>query len=218
MSGPEALTRKQRDKLSALSSLLTISQEYKNKMVGKIFMYVFDNRFIEVNYKIENFKHLTGVASRLTPNQFYQNCVDRTLTVSQIDFTSRHPYHLAKNKLLHLSNFYNACTSECFIQEDITTESGIYKFGTTEMNFSVLLTEDIDPKTSIRRSDNYVAMSLRDKDCFSKSGSVHSVTHIFVKNNDDKKYSTALYIDNNFKSQVPRGAREKLEESILALL
>lgn len=86
------------------------------------------------------------------------------------------------------------------------------------MNFSVLLTEDIDPKTSIRRSDNYVAMSLRDKDCFSKSVSVHSVTHIFVKNNDDKKYSTALYIDNNFKSQVPHGAREKLEESILALL
>jgi len=218
MSSSRCLTRKERDRLAALSDLFIVSQEYKNKMVGKIFMYVFDNRYIEVYFKADNFKHLTDVASSLTPNQFYQNSVDRTLTTGQIDFNSRHPYRLAKNKLRHLSNFFDSLTSECFMQEDITTDSGSYKFGTTEMNFSLLLIEDINLTTKVKRSDYYIAKSLRDKDCFDKSRAVHSVTHIFVRNNDEKKYSNALYIDSNFKSQVPQEVKEKLADNVLPLV
>ena len=35
-------------------------------------------------------------------------------------------------------------SSECFMQVDITTETETYKFGTTNLKFSILLTEDID--------------------------------------------------------------------------
>ena len=218
MSGSASPTRRQRNKTSALRNLLIVSQEYKNNMVGKIFMYVFDNRFIEVNYKVKNFKHLTGVDSALSADQFYRNCINRTLTIEQFYFNARHPYHLAENKIRHLGNFYNACSSECFMQEDITTNSGTYKFGTTEMNFSTLFAEDIDEVTGEKRSDYYIVKSLRDKDCFDESSAVHSVTHIFVKNNDERKYSTVLYLDNNNKSNIPQEAKDKLDSSILALL
>ena len=35
-------------------------------------MYVFDDRYIEVIYKADNFKHLTGVDSHLSAKQFFK--------------------------------------------------------------------------------------------------------------------------------------------------
>ena len=78
---------------------------YKNNMVGRTFMYVFNGKYIEVTYKTDNFKHLTGIPSRLTPNEFYYQAIERTIEKEQIkDFDNRHPYDLAKKKLKHLLN------------------------------------------------------------------------------------------------------------------
>lgn len=208
------LTRKDRDKVAILSRLYSVAEEYKNNMVGNIFMYVFDNRFIEVNYQSINFKHLTGVASRLTPNQFYQNCINKTLSVNQIDFTPRHPYDLADKKLTHLMNLYHAATCESFMLEDVSTSSGDYKFGTTELSFSILLTEDKDDATGLKRSDYYVTKSLRHEDCFNKASNCHSITHIFVKRNDEDKYSKILFCMKSANKAIPSEAFEKFSNSL----
>lgn len=39
--------------------------------------------------------------------------------------------------------------------------------------------------------------SLRDEDCFSKSNEAYVVTHIFSRQNDGKKYTEALFIDDS---------------------
>ena len=57
---------------------------YREHLVGKRFMYVFDNRYIEVIYKTENFKHLTGVATNLSAKQFFRLAKKRKLTAAQI--------------------------------------------------------------------------------------------------------------------------------------
>ena len=44
-----------------VKKIIQAARVYKNNLVGKTFMYVFDNRYIEVMYKASNFKHLMGV-------------------------------------------------------------------------------------------------------------------------------------------------------------
>lgn len=184
---------------------------YKNNMVGRTFMYVFNGKYIEVTYKTDNFKHLTGIPSRLTPNEFYYQAIERTIEKEQIkDFDNRHPYDLAKKKLKHLLNLYNMSSSECFMQVDITTETETYKFGTTNLKFSILLTEDID-LYGIKKSEKYISKSLRHKDCFEKSSDVYDVTHIFVKYNNEKKYKNVTYSSNN---ELPECVEGKIDESV----
>ena len=197
-------------KVNIIPEIYAAALEYKNNMVGKTFLYVFDNRFIEVIFKTDNFKHLTGIASTLTPNEFYNEAISGFFEKEQINFTSRHPYDLAKKKLKHLKNIYIMSSSECFIQEDITTNTATYKFATTNLDFSLLLTEDID-SFGILRSEKYITKSLRDKDSFDKSRIVYEVTHIFIKNNNVKKYSIVTYNSNN---KLPKELEDKIDDSI----
>ena len=62
-------------KVNIIPEIYAAALEYKNNMVGKTFLYVFDNRFIEVIFKTDNFKHLLGIASTLTPNEFYNEAI-----------------------------------------------------------------------------------------------------------------------------------------------
>lgn len=77
-------------------------------------------------------------------------------------------------------------SSENFMLEEIKTNSQIYKFGTTNLKFTLCLNEDLDD-TGKTRSECYIVQSLRDEDCFSKSENVYEVTHIFARANDRKK-------------------------------
>ena len=92
--------------------------------------------------------------------------------------------------------------------EDIATQTQTFKFGTTDLNFSVLMNE---------RSGCFVAESLRDEDCFSKSDSVHAVTHIFSRPNDAKKYDKLLYKDETaLESGLPGEVLSLLTASALS--
>ncbi len=64
-------------KVNIIHEIYAAALEYKNNMVGKTFLYVFVNRFIEVIFKTDNFKHLSGIASTLTPNEFYNEAISR---------------------------------------------------------------------------------------------------------------------------------------------
>lgn len=204
---------KNADKKTLLTNLILAAKEYKENIVGNVFMYVFDNRYIEVNFKIENFKHLTGIESFHTPKSFFKDCIKNKLTISQFYFSSRHPFKTAKRKIYHLNNLFNMLTNECFIQESITTDYATFKFGTTNLNFSIMLGEDIDENTNIMRSSFYIPKSLRDKDCFDKSTNVYNVNYIFCKKNSEKEYSKILYFDKSF-NYLPDEVFEKLNISL----
>ena len=187
-------TRRQADRRRVVETIKQAAKTYKEHLVGKTFMYVFDGRYIEVLYKAANFKHLTGVDSPLSAKEFYRSAVRRQLQVSQIGFTARHPYELCCRKLQHLGEIANLAGAESFLLEEITTQTRSYKFGTTDLKFTLCMNKELDADGK-EKGNCYIVESLRDEDCFQKADNVFAVSHIFVKPNDAKIYGKMLYRD-----------------------
>ncbi len=184
------------DRKKIVNQIDNAANLYRQKLVGKRFLYVFDERYIEVIYKADNFRHLTGVATNLSAKRFYSYASRRLLAASQIWFDPIHPYHLCVRKIKHIEEVANMAGAESFMLEEIVTDTTSYKFGTTDMNFTLCMNKELDDNGN-EKGDCYVVQSLRDEDCFAKSKGAYTVTHIFVRPNDQKKYSELLYIDRS---------------------
>lgn len=201
---------KQKDRIQILSAIQKAANLYKNNLVGKTFLYVFDNRYIEVLYKKINFKHLTGVDSYLSAKDFYQLSVKGKLQTTQINFTARHPFILCKRKVQHLCQIATLAKNESFMLEEIITNTKTYKFGTTDLNFTLCLNKEFDIHGN-EKGNCYIVESLRDEDCFSKSKTAYDITHIFVKSNDEKLYTKILFMDK-------KQSEKELSDNIKILL
>ena len=105
--------------------------------------------------------------------------------------------------------YTNMLTNGFLILESITVDYSTSKFWTTNLNFSIMLGEDIDESTNIMWSSFYIHKTLRDKDCFDKSTNVYNVNYIFCKRNSEKEYSKILYFDKSF-NYLPDEVFEKL--------
>lgn len=207
--------RKELDKKIIVEEIIAASESYKNQLVGKKFLYVFDNRYIEVIYKATNFRHLTGVATKLSAKEFYKLAVQRKLRAQQIYFSDAHPFRLCKKKVKHIGEIATLAGTESFLLEEITTQTQTYKFGTTELSFTLCFNKEYDV-TGQEKSECYVVESLRDEDCFEKSKNVYTVTHIFSKDNDAKKYNNILYIEKESPlEELPENIKGKLSANIL---
>lgn len=196
------------DRERIVSVIQSAAQSYKENLVGRTFLYVFDGRYIEVLYKAQNFKHLTGVESRLSARDFYKAALRRQLQGTQIFFNARHPYQLCQRKLQHLQEVSALAYGESFLLEEIVTNTRHYKFGTTDLNFSLCMNKELDAEGR-EKGSCYVVESLRDEDCFSKSKNVYVVTHIFRKRNDQKFYAELCYQDAHV-AELPSCVNERL--------
>ncbi len=204
---------KTQDKKSVVQKIYEAAELYRRYLVGRKFLYVFDGRYIEVIYKSENFRHLTGVETNLSAKSFYSKAVQRILRENQIFFTSVHPYSLCLRKLKHIGQIANMARAESFMLEEIRTHTQSYKFGTTDLHFSLCMNREKDDFGN-DKSECYVVQSLRDEDCFSKSKDAYEVTHIFCKANDSKKYSQLLYRSVSCTIEdVPLEIKEILDDS-----
>lgn len=186
--------KKNQDRIKIVKDICFAAKLYKENLVGKTFLYVFDGRYIEVLYKASNFRHLTGVDTNLSAKQFYEYALKNQLQASQINFNSIHPYSLCKRKIRHIKDISNLAMAESFMLEEINTKTTTYKFGTTDMNFTLCLNKEKD-KDGNEKGTCYIVQSLRDEDCFPKAANVYEVTHILTKSNNQKFYSKVLYID-----------------------
>lgn len=63
------------DKEQIAREICKAAKLYKEHLVGRRFVYVFDSRYIEVLYKAVNFKHLTGVECNMSAKDFYKNAL-----------------------------------------------------------------------------------------------------------------------------------------------
>lgn len=186
-----------------IKSICKSAKLYKDNLVGKTFMYVLeDGRYIEVMFLRRNFKHLTGVESDLSANDFYSKASKNKLAFSQVRFTSDHPYRLAAKKIKHLCDLSEMAVSELFVLEEIKTDSRTYRFGTTDMNLTLCLDDD-------SKNSYLVPTSLRAEDCFSKSKEIYSVSRIYSKRNDEKLYSSLAFSDDT---------EQELSDEIKALI
>lgn len=202
--------RKQSDKEQIVAQIKEAARLYKQHLVGKTFLYVFDGRFIEVIYKTQNFRHLTGVDTDLPAKRFYQNAVNRTLQANQIWFSPQHPYQLCLRKVKHLCEVSTLAAAACFILEEIRTESRSYQFGTTDLHFTLCMNKEVDDRGA-EVGSCFVVQSLRDEDCFAKSKNVYTVTHILSKQNDQKLYTDLIYMDRaSSRADLPAEVRRRM--------
>ena len=72
-------SRKTQERKEIIKTIENAAKVYKDQLVGKTFLYVFDGRYIEVIFKAENFKHLTGVDSSLSAKRFLKLAVHNKL-------------------------------------------------------------------------------------------------------------------------------------------
>lgn len=201
------------DRKNIVEEIKKAAALYKKHLVGKRFLYVFEGQYIEVIYKAQNFRHLTGVNTRLSAKQFYSYAVRNLLEVHQIGFNRVHPYDLCVKKIKHIKDVATLAGSESFMLEEITTATRTYKFGTTDLNFSICMNKEIDDQGN-EKGECYVVESLRDEDCFSKSKTAYSVTHIFSRDNSEKKYTDLLFMDKSASmDDLPEAVRGILADT-----
>ena len=206
--------KKSNDRKIIVCEINRAAQLYKKHPVGKKFLYVFDGRYIEVCFKSDSFRHLTGVETNLSAKRFYQYAIKNQLQSSQIYFTSRHPYSLCKKKLKHICEIAVLAGTENFMLEEILTNTKSYKFGTTNLNFTLCLNKEYD-KNGQEKSECYIVESLRDEDCFSKSKTAYEVSHIFSKDNSVFKYNNLLFMDKKSDlDMLPDKIASMIEDSL----
>jgi hypothetical protein len=100
------------------------------------------------------------------------------------------------------------------VLEEIVTDTRTYKFG-TDLNFTLCLNKEYDDKGQ-QKGDCFVVESLRDEDCFSKSRTAYTVTHIFSAPNDAKKYTNLLFLDENATIDgLPDEIKNMLDQTLL---
>lgn len=203
--------RKQ-DRVLMAKEICKAAKLYKEHLVGKKFLYVFEGRYIEVIYKADNFRHLTGVDTSLSAKDFYKYANHNKLQAKQIYFSAVHPFSLCKRKIKHICEIATLASSENFMLEEIQTDSKTYKFGTTDLKFSLCMNREKDEQGNYK-SECYIVQSLRDEDCFSKSKTAYEVSYILVKQNDEKKYKDVLYKGNNFSmEELPDEIKQMIVE------
>ena len=191
------------DRVQILADIKKASQLYSKNLVGKKFLYIFNNSYIEVMFNKINFLHLTGVDTFLSAERFFDNAKKGKLSTKQFYFTSKKPYQLSKRKILHICDIATLATSECFMLENISTDKSIFKFGTTDLSFTICFGEDLD-NLGNKKSNCLVPYSLRDEDCFDKASNVYSVDFILSKSNDEKLYNTIIFKnETSILSELP---------------
>ena len=206
---------KTQDKINIVNTIIQAAADYKTYMVGRSFLYVFEGRYLEVIYRARDFLHLTGVDTNLSANEFYKEAIRGTLRHTQIFFSKRHPYDLCVRKMLHLAHITAVTNSSIFLLEDLVTNTFQYKFGLSELNFTVCLDVDKDSNQMIV-SDHYIVRSLRVEDSFDRSSGAFEVQYIFVKPNDVRLYSTISYTDHRINiTDLPEEVLAKLNPILL---
>ena len=63
------------DKKIIVERINNASKLYKNDLIGKTFLLIYEGKTLEVIFKAENFLHLCGVDTNLYAKEFYRNGV-----------------------------------------------------------------------------------------------------------------------------------------------
>ncbi len=197
-------------KAEIVKKITVAARAFKEKLVGKSFLYIFEGRTVEVIYRAKDFMHLTGVDTNMSGEQFFKDAVRGKLQANQIFFSQRHPYDLCAKKMSQLANLSLVIDSEVVVLENITTDTFTYRFGVTDLVFTIGLSEVTD-KNGEAVGNCYFARTLRIDDSFSKSANALEVNFILSKPNSQQLYSTVTYSD-------PRFNLSDLPESVLILI
>jgi hypothetical protein len=181
-------------KVSIRSNIILAANNYSKYLAGKVFLYVYGERYIEVMFPTDSFLHLTGVGSKLSASDFYAKAKDSKITTKQFCFPERHPLSIAKKKLPCLVRLPAITTEQVCILDDMKTASFVYRIAMTNLEFTLGLME----KNNIIGHKVFIPMTLRVKDkAIEKSNGGDFVDFVFVRDASDSVYSTTTFTDES---------------------
>lgn len=186
--------------------------KYKEIFVGNTYMFVFNNDYVEVMFKKSSFMHLTGVASCLKADDFYNHALtERGLRPGEIFFNEDHPYDLADKKTSILIGLGDITIKDSSVVMDIETKTFSYKLGVANLEFTVCLGDDKNSQGEIQGNCK-VPYSFRVEGIEnSKSDKIYSVSHVLKKKTCEKKYHILTYGDIGNLKYLKDEIQEKLE-------
>lgn len=202
-------------------NILIAVQKYKEELVGRRFLYIFDDKCIEVIFKIESFMHLTGVDSKsLRPKEFYKKAKDKTLKRNHMFFSARHPLKVALRKSEELVNIDVFSKSKVFVVMDLKTNTYTYAFSFSDKKITLGLTKDIKEDSSGNKIqlDYYVPRTFRVKEDITEGrdkNKVKEVIMILSKIDAQSKYNKVHYIDKVNFELLPKGIKDKIDEEVI---
>lgn len=201
---------KRKERIWVVNKIICVADMYKRNLLGKTFLYVFNNEYIEVSFRKADFAHLTGIDKHLSAVEFYKEAVRGTLREKQVFFSKRFPRDLCLKKLRELHNLFKLTCSDLIVLKDIKTSTKFYKFGFTDLDFTLCVCEDIDENGN-KKSGYFVPRSFRIGDCFEKSREVYSVDFIFSKENNKRFYNKLNFGDKEKIKALPIEIKNMLE-------
>lgn len=186
--------------------------KYKEIFVGNTYMFVFNNDYVEVMFKKSSFMHLTGVASCLKADDFYNHALtERGLRPGEIFFNEDHPYDLADKKTSILIGLGDITIKDSSVVMDIETKTFSYKLGVANLEFTVCLGDDKNSQGE-KHGNCKVPYSFRVEGIEnSKSDKIYSVSHVLKKKTGEKKYHILTYGDIGNLKYLKDEIQEKLE-------
>lgn len=186
--------------------------KYKEVFVGNTFMFVFNNDYFEVMFKKSSFMHLTGVASSLRADDFYNHALmQRGLRPGEIFFNEEHPYDLADKKTDMLVDIGDIIDKDANVITDIETKTFSYKLGVANLEFTICLGDDKNSQGEIQGNCK-VPYSFRVEGIdSSKSDNIYPVSHVLKKKTGEKKYHILTYGDIDNLKYLKDEIQEKLE-------
>ena len=164
--------------------IITASEVYRDKLAGRVFLYVYGESYFEVVFPTDRFRHLTGVNSSISAQEFY----DR-----------EHTYRGAKRKLPCLTMLPALTNNVVCVVKDMKTVTLTYKIGVTNLDFTIGLSENLDLEGN-KINDWFLPRTLRVKDkAIESSADAEFIDFIFSKDASVDKYSTMTYADKDKK-------------------
>lgn len=170
---------------------------YKEKLLGKRFLVVFNNlNYIEVIFTKKQFKHLTGISSNLSAVAFYNFCIgkkqqnNKTVYISPKDIytTIEHPRVFAIKKMEVFSLIRDLFEKSSYVLTEISENKRFYKMGLANIQLTILL-DDYDDDAK----ETYIAISLKSESHIKNAKQFDKIEYVFEKTNPYLKYEKMLY-------------------------
>lgn len=192
------------------NNIISAAKAYQEMLVGRYYLYIFENQCFEMYYGTDNFLHLTGAGTKLSANQFYGLAVSGKLQPKQLFFNQRFPLQTALKKTEYLSELEKFVKEGYFIVKDLKTATVLYPYTITNIDHSVLLglKEETDKEIHIPKSFR-VKGNIYNK---AENNNLYEINFICSKKDYQGLYDTVLYKEKAWET-LPKEMLEKIDLS-----
>lgn len=135
-------------------------KQYYTDYEYMIFSEAFTISYCTISAKEDNFLHLLGVNSTLSPQEFFNKSLDGTLTISDFDFYKRGQVEKAvkgtvRRKINVIKGIFRIFDNAAYVEEDFTKNNIRCSFATSDNNCTIGFTLDkpAKPKTLLKGNE-----------------------------------------------------------------